>query len=82
MLKSGTMTSEKLLEEAKKMHKLRHDKVVTLIAVCSIGDPIYIITEFMENGSLVDFLRSEANRPYLRLPGINNILGQVKGSKM
>lgn len=39
------------------MKKLRHPKLVQLYAVCSTKEPIYIITEFMKNGSLLDYMR-------------------------
>jgi serine/threonine protein kinase len=43
------MTSEAFLHEALIMHKLRHEKLVHLFAVCSKCEPIYIITELMAN---------------------------------
>ncbi|XP_010218768.1 PREDICTED: proto-oncogene tyrosine-protein kinase Yrk-like, partial [Tinamus guttatus] len=44
------------LEEAQIMKRLRHDKLVQLYAVVS-EEPIYIVTEFMSQGSLLDFLK-------------------------
>ncbi|XP_041356421.1 tyrosine-protein kinase SRK2-like [Gigantopelta aegis] len=76
-LKTGTMTSANFLEEAQKMHKLRYAKLVTLIGVCTLSEPIYIITEFMENGSLLEFMRDSDNKQYLKLPAIINIAGQI-----
>jgi len=55
-LKPGTMSPEAFLEEAKVMKMLRHDKLVNLYAVVST-EPIYIITEFMQHGSLLDYLK-------------------------
>lgn len=49
-LKPGTMSPEAFLEEAQIMKRLRHDKLVQLYAVVS-EEPIYIITEFMSQGS-------------------------------
>lgn len=37
--------------------KLSHPKLVQLYGVCSQQKPIYIVTEFMEQGSLLNFLR-------------------------
>uniref|UniRef100_A0A2K5S0V5 Tyrosine-protein kinase n=1 Tax=Cebus imitator TaxID=2715852 RepID=A0A2K5S0V5_CEBIM len=54
-LKPGTMMPEAFLQEAQIMKKLRHDKLVPLYAVVS-EEPIYIVTEFMSKGSLLDFL--------------------------
>jgi len=56
MLHPGTMSAEQFLEEAKTMHRLRHPKLVQLLAVCTSGQPTYIITELMSNGALLDYL--------------------------
>ena len=67
-LKPGTMSIEAFLEEAKIMHKLRHPKLVQLMGVCTQGEPMYIITELMANGALLDYLRQEkANIPFKTL---------------
>ena len=58
-LKEGTMSPEAFLEEAAIMKKFRHDKLVQLYAVCSKKEPIYIVTEFMCNGNLMHYLRSD-----------------------
>ncbi|XP_072913535.1 tyrosine-protein kinase FRK [Hemitrygon akajei] len=55
-LKTGTMATEDFLREAQLMKKLRHPKLIQLYAVCTIEEPIYIITELMKNGSLLDYL--------------------------
>lgn len=56
-MKEGTMSTDAFMKEAEMMKKLRHPKLVQLYAVCSKEEPIYIITEFMKNGSLLDYLR-------------------------
>lgn len=61
-LKPGSMTAEAFLEEAKIMHKLRHRKLVQLMGVCTKGEPMYIITELMVNGSLLEYLHKEGGR--------------------
>jgi len=55
-LKPGTMSPEAFLAEAKIMKELRHEKLVSLFCVV-VEEPIYIITEFMCHGSLLDFLK-------------------------
>uniref|UniRef100_A0A0K8RFS5 Protein kinase domain-containing protein n=1 Tax=Ixodes ricinus TaxID=34613 RepID=A0A0K8RFS5_IXORI len=45
------------IEEAKVMMKLTHPKLVQLYGVCTQQKPIYIVTEFMEKGCLLNFLR-------------------------
>ncbi|NXE14413.1 HCK kinase, partial [Lophotis ruficrista] len=58
-MKPGSMSVDAFLEEANLMKTLQHDKLVKLHAVVTREEPIYIITEFMEKGSLLDFLKSE-----------------------
>jgi len=58
-LKSGTLMSPSaFLEEAAIMKKFRHDRLVALYAVCSQEEPVFIVTEFMSNGSLLEYLRN------------------------
>ncbi|XP_057710570.1 tyrosine-protein kinase Tec isoform X2 [Corythoichthys intestinalis] len=57
-IKQGAMLEEDFIEEAKLMMKLSHPKLVQLYGVCSQQRPIYIVTEFMEHGCLLDFLQS------------------------
>ncbi|XP_035770359.1 tyrosine-protein kinase Tec isoform X1 [Neolamprologus brichardi] len=56
-LKEGAMYEEDFIEEAKVMMKLSHPKLVQLYGVCSQQRPIYIVTEFMEQGCLLNYLR-------------------------
>ncbi|NXD31287.1 LCK kinase, partial [Spelaeornis formosus] len=56
-LKAGSMSPSAFLAEANLMKKLQHPRLVRLYAVVT-KEPIYIITEFMEKGSLVDFLKT------------------------
>ncbi|KAF3702490.1 Tyrosine-protein kinase FRK [Channa argus] len=55
-LKPGTMDPEDFLREAQIMKRLRHPKLIQLYAVCTMEEPIYIITELMKNGSLLEYL--------------------------
>ncbi|XP_043954631.1 tyrosine-protein kinase Tec isoform X1 [Gambusia affinis] len=56
-IKEGAMFEEDFIEEAKLMMKLSHPKLVQLYGVCSQQRPIYIVTEFMQQGCLVNYLR-------------------------
>uniref|UniRef100_A0A9J8C6E7 non-specific protein-tyrosine kinase n=1 Tax=Cyprinus carpio carpio TaxID=630221 RepID=A0A9J8C6E7_CYPCA len=66
---------ESFLEEAQIMKKLRHDKLVQLYAVVS-EEPIYIVTEYMGKGSLLDFLKDGEGRA-LKLPNLVDMAAQV-----
>ncbi|XP_043074862.1 tyrosine-protein kinase SRK2 [Puntigrus tetrazona] len=56
-LKPGTMDPKDFLREAQIMKKLRHAKLIQLYAVCTTEEPIYIITELMSHGSLLEYLQ-------------------------
>lgn len=58
-LKPGTMDQKDFLREAQIMKKLRHPRLIQLYAVCSMEEPIYIITELMSNGSLLEYLQKD-----------------------
>ncbi|XP_020846145.1 tyrosine-protein kinase Tec isoform X2 [Phascolarctos cinereus] len=56
-IREGAMCEEDFIEEAKVMMKLTHPKLVQLYGVCTQQRPIYIVTEFMECGCLLNYLR-------------------------
>ncbi|XP_029310450.1 tyrosine-protein kinase Tec isoform X5 [Cottoperca gobio] len=58
-IREGAMYEEDFIEEAKVMMRLSHPKLVQLYGVCSQQRPIYIVTEFMEHGCLLNFLRQQ-----------------------
>ena len=62
---SGTMDPKDFLAEAQIMKKLRHQKLIQLYAVCTQDEPIYIVTELMRNGSLLEYLQGESMLEYL-----------------
>ncbi|KAI8513688.1 hypothetical protein Bbelb_080120 [Branchiostoma belcheri] len=55
--KKTSMPDDQFLREADTMKKLQHRNIVQLLGVCTKEDPIYIITEFVCNGSLEHYLR-------------------------
>uniref|UniRef100_A0A8C6U4T8 Tyrosine-protein kinase n=1 Tax=Neogobius melanostomus TaxID=47308 RepID=A0A8C6U4T8_9GOBI len=75
-LKPGTMTVEAFLDEANVMKTLHHDRLVRLYAVVTKTQPIYIITEFMANGSLLDFLKSDMGCK-IQLPKLIDFSAQI-----
>ncbi|XP_024914968.1 tyrosine-protein kinase HCK [Cynoglossus semilaevis] len=75
-MKPGSMSVEAFMAEANLMKTLQHDKLVRLHAVVTKEEPIYIITEYMEKGSLLDFLKSdEGNR--IQLPKLIDFSAQT-----
>ncbi|XP_031439498.1 tyrosine-protein kinase Lyn-like [Clupea harengus] len=75
-LKEGTMTVEAFMLEADLMKGLQHDRLVRLYAVVTKTPPIFIITEFMANGSLLDFLKSPGGKKVL-LPKLIDFSAQI-----
>lgn len=53
------MDPKDFLDEAQIMKKLRHSKLIQLYAVCTVEEPIYIITELMKHGSLLEYLQGK-----------------------
>ncbi|KAJ8408976.1 hypothetical protein AAFF_G00239970 [Aldrovandia affinis] len=62
ILKTEALNHKEFQQETQILKKLRHKHLITLFAICSTSSPYYIITELMEKGNLLCFLRgSEAN---------------------
>ncbi|XP_067301485.1 tyrosine-protein kinase TXK isoform X2 [Pseudorasbora parva] len=59
-VREGAMSEDDFIEEAKIMTRLCHPKLVQLYGVCVTQRPICIVTEFMENGCLLHFLRQHS----------------------
>lgn len=56
-LKEDAMPLHEFLAEAAIMKDLHHKNLVRLLGVCTHEAPFYIITEFMCNGNLLEYLR-------------------------
>ncbi len=63
-LPAGTMDPKDFLAEAQIMKKLRHPKLIQLYAVCTQDEPIYIVTELMRHGSLLEYLQGRTLTQY------------------
>ncbi|PIO72905.1 SH3 domain protein [Teladorsagia circumcincta] len=59
-LKEETMALHDFLAEATIMKSLHHRNLVQLLGVCTREAPFYIITEYMCNGNLLEYLRKTA----------------------
>ncbi|XP_053715332.1 tyrosine-protein kinase Tec [Synchiropus splendidus] len=56
-IREGAMYEEDFAEEARVMMRLCHPKLVQLYGVCLQQRPLLIVTEFVEKGCLLNFLR-------------------------
>lgn len=62
--------------EIQAMKKLRHKHILPLYAVASLGDPVYIITELMPKGNLLELLR-DSDEQALPVSELVDIAAQV-----
>ncbi|CAO2591284.1 Tyrosine-protein kinase Blk [Lemmus lemmus] len=74
-LKEGTMSPEAFLGEANVMKSLQHERLVRLYAVVT-REPIYIVTEYMARGCLLDFLKTDEGSR-LSLPRLIDMSAQI-----
>ena len=74
-LKTGTASTDKLHKEVELLKQLSHPKIIQLYAVCTKEEPIYIITELMKHGSLLEYLRGDGRS--LKLPQLIDMGAQV-----
>ncbi|XP_041952860.1 protein-tyrosine kinase 6b [Alosa sapidissima] len=56
------LNQQEFHQEVQILKKLRHRHLISLFAICTSSEPFYIITEFMEKGNLLDFLRGPEGR--------------------
>jgi serine/threonine protein kinase len=68
---------DKFLDEAKIMKDLLHKNIVRLYGVCTQEEPIFIVTEFMSNGCLLNYLRDGQGKN-LKFKTILDFAAQVK----
>ncbi|XP_078254938.1 tyrosine-protein kinase Tec isoform X3 [Rhinoraja longicauda] len=66
-IREGAMSEEDFIEEAKIMTKLSHCKLVQIYGVCTQQKPIYIVTEFMELGCLLNYLRQRRGQQSIEI---------------
>ena len=74
-LKPGIISANEFSQDAALIKQLRHPKLINIYAVCTQEEPIYIITELMKHGSLLEYLRGEGR--LLKLPQLIDMGAQV-----
>ncbi|XP_077983583.1 tyrosine-protein kinase Tec-like [Glandiceps talaboti] len=57
MMRENAMSEDDFIDEAKVMKELKHDHLVQLYGVCSRKRPLYIVSEYMNKGCLLNYLR-------------------------
>ncbi|XP_066526592.1 protein-tyrosine kinase 6b [Hoplias malabaricus] len=77
ILKNNTTLNQREFQlEVQVLKRLRHRHLISLFAICTSSAPYYIITELMEKGNLLDFLRS-AEGATLDLVSLIDMAAQV-----
>uniref|UniRef100_A0A8C6S9B7 Protein kinase domain-containing protein n=1 Tax=Neogobius melanostomus TaxID=47308 RepID=A0A8C6S9B7_9GOBI len=65
-LKQGTLYTvdygDEFVKEVTALKNLHHPKLIQLLAMCSRGEPVYIVTELMTKGSLKSYLDCESGQ--------------------
>ena len=59
------MKKEDFIQESEVLKEMDHPKLVRLLAVSTKEDPIYIVTELLENGSLKEYLEMRQKKNHL-----------------
>ena len=70
------MEVDDFVKEAQVMKKIHHPNLLQLYAVCTLEEPIYIVTELMKYGSLLEYLRGSEGR-YMQLPQMIDMMVQI-----
>ncbi|KAJ8016344.1 hypothetical protein DPEC_G00006240 [Dallia pectoralis] len=55
-LKQEDTKQDEFVKEVQALRNLHHPKLIQLLALCSRGEPVYIVTELMTKGSLKSYL--------------------------
>ena len=74
ILKPGIKSASEFLAQADVMKKINHQKVLQLYAISTHA--VYIITELMKNGSLLEYLKCGEGRS-LKLPQLIDMGAQI-----
>ena len=79
---SSRETAEDFRKEIQIMMDFDHPNVIALLGVCTLKEPLYLITELMKHGDLKEFVRAaraseERVRPLLSLEQLLNIASQA-----
>jgi serine/threonine protein kinase len=76
------MMVEDFVKEAQTMMKFRDPNLLQLLGVCTTEEPIFIVTELMQHGSLLNYLRKDEEK-HIKVPDMVNMTSQIaKGNKL
>ena len=75
------MEVDDFIKEAQVMKKLIHPNLLQLFAVCTLEEPIFIVTELMKHGSLQEYLRRGEGR-YANIQQCIDMIAQIASGKV
>ena len=78
MLKPHAMEVADFVAEAEVMKQLDHPNLLKFYGICTLEEPIFMITESMKYGVLLDYLRKGDGKS-LKLPELIGMAAQVAG---
>ena len=55
------------IDECNLMKRLKHEKIIKLFCICSREEPILLVLEYMENGSLKNYLKNSGSKLDLKI---------------
>nr|KAG5705283.1 hypothetical protein BaRGS_010734 [Batillaria attramentaria] len=76
ILKPDTKSQAAFLEEGKVLCRLRHVRILQVLAVCTADTPAYIVTELMAGGTLLLYLRRDDGQ-LVTFPAVVRMAGQL-----
>lgn len=76
-LKEGVMDINDFMTEASVMKGLRHKNIIQLYGVCTTKLPIFIVTEYVSGGSLLNFLVEQIKISILSFQQLIHMAAQV-----
>lgn len=76
-LNEGVMDINDFMLEASVMKGLRHKHIIQLYGVCTAKSPIYIVTEYVAGGSLLNFLMEQIQKSILSFQQLINMAAQI-----
>ena len=79
-LLTGTMEVAEFMAEAQLMKKIEHPNLLQLYAVCTEREPIYIVTELMKYGNLLEYLLTGAGQ-FLTMFQMIQYITQISAGK-
>ncbi|KAG9436921.1 Tyrosine-protein kinase CSK [Apis mellifera carnica] len=82
MLKDNSEAAQRFLAEASLMTSLIHDNLVKLLGLVFNNQHMYLVTEYMSKGSLVDYLRSRGRLHVSKKDQINFAYDTCAGGKL